>query len=78
MRTTIVTTIAAAALLSACSMPVYRDGNGNAASQRDVMACDYEAQKATAGINDSFRAGWMQAEISRSCLVARGFQRSAQ
>ena len=71
------TTIAICALLAltGCATTHYVDKDGRVASEQDVLACDYEARKATAGIVNGFQAGWEQGELRHQCLKVKGYDR---
>lgn len=65
-----------ALLLAACGTAAEWKKPGASTAQRDqaLRECEYEATKATAGIINSFEAGWMQAEIHRQCMEVRGYR----
>lgn len=47
--------------------------NGQPADQYDMLACEYEATKATAG-QTSMAAAWDAGVIRRQCMFMRGYQ----
>lgn len=61
--------------LTGCATTHYVDKDGRVAADQDVLACNYEARKATAGIVNGIQAGWEQAELRDMCLRTKGYTR---
>lgn len=41
--------------------------------QRDQMECNYEANRATAGIRNGMQAGYEKSGLERQCMELRGY-----
>jgi hypothetical protein len=61
-------------LLTGCITQYVRPDTTDAQRQRDQAECSYEARKATAGILNSFQAGWEQGSLERQCMSLRGYE----
>lgn len=66
--------IAAATLTACAAAPVFRNASGDEASQSTLLACDYEATKATAGIASMMEQAIMHARINAQCLAMQGYR----
>lgn len=64
-----------AALLAGCAAPVYRDAGGQAAPERVVLECEYDAERAAAAVPNVLDAAYTKARLRAQCLVLRGYRR---
>lgn len=65
----------AALVIAGCAAPrPMTNAAGQQPSERDVMECEYEGTKASAGIRSGIEAGYMHGTIKRQCLALKGFK----
>lgn len=62
------------AVLSGCAATHgYFDAQGQEISERDLLECQHEATKATAGNNNAAAQGWDSGVIRGQCLRLKGY-----
>jgi len=68
------TGIALAITIMGCQQQYVRMDQPQTAFERVHTQCQYEAEKATAGIINGFEAGWKKGDIMRKCMEINGYK----
>jgi len=69
------TALILAALAAGCAAPVYVGSDGMQAPQQAMMECEYEGEKASAGIRSVIESAYTAANITNRCLNIKGYWR---
>jgi hypothetical protein len=79
-KLSVAVTLATAALLSACTTTLTKPGASNQDFQRDLAACEYEAEKyghtdmwGSTGAMAGFEEGMRKNKLTRMCMAQKGW-----
>ena len=62
-------------LVAGCAQSTWHHQTANQQQfARDKLECEYEAQKATAGIRSGIEAGYEQGSLQIMCMKVRGYE----
>lgn len=66
-------------LFTGCAQTTHFVQHGKTTTERDIALkkCDYEAQKATAGIVGTFETAYRHIQIRKTCMEIQGYRLEA-